>query len=40
MSPNVDRIDGKLWPRLSDLGESICNGGNSPLAGVSKGGGD
>ena len=40
MSPNVDRIDGRLWPRPSDLGESICNGGSSPLAGDNAGGGD
>lgn len=40
MSPRVERIDGRLWPFDSDLGESIWRGGNSPLAGVSIAAGD
>lgn len=40
MSPSVERIEGRLCPFDSDLGESIWRGGSSPLAGVSIAGGD
>jgi hypothetical protein len=40
ISPKVERIDGRLWLADSDFGESICNGGSSPLEGINKLGGD
>lgn len=40
ISPRVERIEGRLCPLPSDLGESICRGGSPPLGGDSIGVGD